>query len=395
MWNQVEPAPPDAILGLTEAFQNDDRPGKVNLGVGVYKDASGTTPVLQCVKEAEQRILEEETTKSYLPIAGQKAYGDEVQKLLFGAPCERAVTVHTPGGTGALRLAAELLKQFSSRSIWVSNPTWANHTNIFKAADLTVRTYPYYKAETHDLDEAALFDALEQVPAGDCVLLHACCHNPTGVDLTPDQWRRIAGLAAQKGFVILVDFAYQGLAEGIEADRAGVETLLGAGIDFFVASSFSKNFGLYRERTGALTAVTASATDAATAASHMKKNARVIYSNPPAHGGLIVTTVLQDAALLEQWKRELTAMRDRINGTRKELADGLAARGVPQDFSFMTRQKGMFSLSGLNKDQVACLREQNAVYIVGSGRINVAGLAPEHMDAVCDAVAGVMKKQTG
>ncbi len=392
MWNEVEAAPADAILGLTEAFKNDARPEKVNLGVGVYKDEAGATPVLDSVKAAEKKLLDAETTKSYMPIAGEAAYGTAVQKMIFGDVCDRAATVHTPGGTGALRLAGEVLKAFSSKTLWVSNPTWANHKNIFAASGLTIQDYPYYNAETKALDEETFFQALEKIPAGDAVLLHACCHNPTGVDLNAAQWDRVAALAQTNGWIALIDFAYQGFGESIEADRKSVETFLAAGVDFFVASSFSKNFGLYRERTGALTAIAATPDAAQTAASHMKKNARVIYSNPPAHGGLIVTTLLQDAELSKVWKNELDAMRDRIAGMRAALADGLAARGVAMDCSFMTQQNGMFSFSGLNKEQVAFLREEKAIYIVGSGRINVAGLTPENMNGVCDAIAEAMSR---
>lgn len=392
MWNEVEAAPADAILGLTEAFKNDARPEKVNLGVGVYKDEAGATPVLNSVKAAERKLLEAEATKSYMPIAGDAAYGAAVQTMIFGDVCDRAATVHTPGGTGALRLAGEVLKAFSSKTIWVSNPTWANHKNIFAASGLTIQDYPYYNAETKALDEETFFQALEKIPAGDAVLLHACCHNPTGVDLNAAQWDRVAALAQTNGWTALIDFAYQGFGESIEADRKSVETFLAAGVDFFVASSFSKNFGLYRERTGALTAIAATPDAAQTAASHMKKNARVIYSNPPAHGGLIVTTLLQDAELSKVWKNELDAMRDRIAGMRAALAAGLAARGVAMDCSFMTQQNGMFSFSGLNKEQVAFLREEKAIYIVGSGRINVAGLTPENMNGVCDAIAEAMSR---
>ncbi len=392
MWNEVQAAPADAILGLTEAFKSDARPEKVNLGVGVYKDETGATPILNSVKAAERKLLEAETTKSYMPIAGEAAYGIEVQKMIFGDVCDRAATVHTPGGTGALRLAGELLKSFSSKTIWVSNPTWANHKNIFNASSLTIQDYPYYDANTKTLDEEAFFAALEAVPAGDAVLLHACCHNPTGVDLNAAQWDRVAALAKANGWTALIDFAYQGFGESIEADRKSVETFLAAGVDFFVASSFSKNFGLYRERTGALTAVAATAADAATAMSHMKAAARVSYSNPPAHGGLIVTTLLQDAELSKVWKTELDTMRERIAGMRAALADGLTARGVSMDCSFMTQQNGMFSFSGLNKEQVNFLREEKAIYIVGSGRINVAGLTPKNMDGVCEAIAEAMKR---
>ncbi len=391
MWKSVEAAPPDAILGLTEAFKNDSRPEKVNLGVGVYKDEAGSTPVLKAVKKAEKLLLAAEKTKSYMPIAGEAAYGDEVQKMIFGSVCDRAGTAHTPGGTGALRLAGELLKAFSSKTIWMSNPTWANHNNIFAAAGLTVKEYPYYNPATKSLDSEGFFAALEKIPEGDAVLLHACCHNPTGVDLTADQWTEVAKLASEKGWVPFVDFAYQGFGESLEADRAGVEAMLNTGIEFLVASSFSKNFGLYRERTGALTVVAGSADEAAVAMSYVKKTARVIYSNPPAHGGLIVTAILQDSGLSKLWQKELDVMRDRIAGMRIALADGLKQRGVPMDCSFITQQKGMFSFSGLNKEQVDFLREEKAIYIVGSGRINVAGLTPGNMNTVCDAIAESFK----
>jgi len=392
MWNGIQAAPEDAILGLTEAFKKDTRFAKVNLGVGVYKDDDGYTPILDSVKAAEKKIFETQNTKSYMPIAGEATYGEEVQKMIFGSLCDRAQTVHTPGGTGALRVAVELLRQFSSKTVWVSNPTWANHNNIFEAAGLTVKSYPYYNAKTKDLDADGFFAALEKIPAGDCVLLHACCHNPSGVDLSAKQWKKVAAIAAENGWAALVDFAYQGFGISIEADRVGVEELLKSGIDFFVASSFSKNFGLYRERTGALTAVVATPTNAETAMSHMKATARVMYSNPPAHGGMIVTTILKDAELSKLWKSELDGMRDHMARARIALAEGLTQRGVPMDCSFMTKQKGMFSFSGLTKDQVSFLKEEKAIYIVGSGRINVAGLTHGNLGFVCDAVAEAMKR---
>lgn len=392
MWNGIQAAPEDAILGLTEAFKKDTRFAKVNLGVGVYKDDDGHTPILDSVKAAEKKIFETQNTKSYMPIAGEAAYGEEVQKMIFGSLCDRAQTVHTPGGTGALRVAAELLRQFSSKTIWVSNPTWANHNNIFEAAGLTVKSYPYYDAKTKDLDSSGFFAALEKIPAGDCVLLHACCHNPSGVDISAEQWKQVAAIAQKNGWSALVDFAYQGFGIGLEADRIGVEEMLKSGIGFFVASSFSKNFGLYRERTGALTAIAATPADAETAMSHMKATARVLYSNPPAHGGMIVTTILKDAELSKLWKSELDGMREHIAQARAALAEGLTARGVPMDCSFMTRQKGMFSFSGLTKDQVEFLKKEKAIYIVGSGRINVAGLTHGNLGFVCDAVAEAMKR---
>ncbi len=392
MWNKVTPAPEDAILGLTEAFKKDPRFAKVNLGVGVYKDDEGHTPILDSVKAAEKRIIETQNTKSYMPIAGEAAYGDEVQKMIFGSLCVRSATIHTPGGTGALRAAADLLAKFSSKTIWVSNPTWANHNNIFEAAGLTVKTYPYYDAKTKDLDADGFLSALEKIPSGDCVLLHACCHNPSGVDISAEQWQQVAQIAQKNGWSALVDFAYQGFGVSLEADRVGVEALLAAGIDMFIASSFSKNFGLYRERTGALTAVAATPADAETAMSHLKATARVLYSNPPAHGGMIVTTILKDKELSKLWRSELDGMRDHIAQARTALAEGLTQRGVPMDCAFMIRQKGMFSFSGLTKDQVNFLREEKAIYIVGSGRINVAGLTHGNLGFVCDAVAEAMKR---
>lgn len=392
MWKNVTPAPEDAILGLTEAFKKDPRFGKINLGVGVYKDEEGHTPILESVKAAEKRIFEKENTKSYMPIAGETVYGDEVQKMIFGSLCNRSATIHTPGGTGALRVAADLLAKFSSKTIWVSNPTWANHNNIFEAAGLTVKSYPYYNAKTKDLDADGFFSALEKIPAGDCVLLHACCHNPSGVDISTAQWKQVAAIAQKNGWSALVDFAYQGFGESLEADRIGVETLMAAGVEMLIASSFSKNFGLYRDRTGALTAVAATPVEAETAMSHMKAMARVLYSNPPAHGGMIVTTILKDKELSKLWRSELDAMRDRIAHARAALASGLTERGVPMDCSFMVQQKGMFSFSGLNKDQVNFLKDEKAIYIVGSGRINVAGLTPDNMSGVCDAIAEAMKR---
>jgi aspartate/tyrosine/aromatic aminotransferase len=392
MWKNIEAAPADPILGLTEAFKADKRAEKVNLGVGVYKDEQGQTPVLRAVKEAEKILLEAEKTKSYMPITGEAAYGNAVQTLLFGAVNERAVTAHTPGGTGALRLAGELLKLFSSKTIWVSSPTWANHKNIFTASGLRIKDYPYYDANSKALDEDAFFQALENIPAGDAVLLHACCHNPTGVDLSATQWERVADIAKNKGWTAVIDFAYQGFGESLEIDRQGVEAFLNTGASFFVTSSFSKNFGLYRERTGALTAVAGSAEEAAIAVSHIKKQARVLYSNPPAHGGLVVTTILADETLTKLWKQELKDMRCRIAGMRRELAEGLASRDVQMDCSFMTQQNGMFSFSGLSKDQVDFLRQEKALYIVGSGRINVAGLTPQNMNGVCDAIAEAMTR---
>ena len=397
MWKEIKAAPADAILGLTEAFKKDSNPKKVNLGVGVYKDDQGTTPILQCIKAAERTLLESQTTKGYLPISGSPAYAANVQKLLFGAEHEvitskRAMTVHTPGGTGALRVGADLLRQFNPEAkLWVSSPTWANHKGIFTAAKFEINDYPYYDSATKAVDFPALLAALENVPAGDVVLMHVCCHNPTGVDLSIEQWEQVVAVAASKGWIPFLDFAYQGFGSGIEEDRRAVELFVAAGIDLFIASSFSKNFGLYNERTGALTIVSPSADEATVAMSHLKKTIRVNYSNPPAHGGLSASTVLDDSTLYEQWIGEVAEMRERIKAMRTALVDGLAARGVEQDFSFIKQQRGMFSFSGLSDEAVAWLRENKSIYIVKGGRINLAGLTSANIDYVCDAIAEVLK----
>lgn len=397
MWKNIQAAPADSILGLTEAFKKDANPAKVNLGVGVYKDDAGQTPVLRCVKEAEKILLEKENTKSYLPISGDPTYGSCVQKLLFGEKSEvisssRAATVHAPGGTGALRVGAELLKKFSGDGkVWISSPTWANHKGIFSAAGFELKDYGYYDKNTMSLDFPAMLASLNEVAAGDIVLLHACCHNPSGVDLSDEQWTQVAGMAKEKGWIPFLDFAYQGFGAGVTEDRFGIEQFAATGVDFFVANSFSKNFGLYNERTGALTIVSPTAAESEVAMSHLKTTVRVIYSNPPAHGGLVVAAILSDKELTGQWLGELGAMRDRIVSMRSALVDGLAARGVDRDFSFIKEQRGMFSFSGLNDDIVNWLRENKGIYVVGGGRINLAGLTTANIDYVCDAIAEALK----
>ena len=396
MFEQVEMAPPDAILGLTEAFKSDTRPGKINLGVGVYKTAENETPVLECVQRAGERVVQAETTKSYLPIPGSPVYGSCVREMLFGADSEivqneRAVTAQTPGGTAALRVGGDLIKKsFPSAAIWLSDPTWANHNGVFGAAGLETKAYPYYDAADKSLAFDDMMAVLAQVPAGDVVLFHACCHNPTGMDPNAEQWKAIAALAADRGFLPFVDFAYQGFGDGLEGDAAGLRAFCRPGCELMVSSSFSKNFGLYKERVGALTIVADSADAAARVFSQLKTCIRRNYSNPPAHGGALVTTVLGDPELRTLWEGEVKEMRDRINGMRKLFVGTLKAKGVEQDFSFIATQRGMFSFSGLNKDQVATLREEHAIYIVGSGRINVAGMTPGNMDALCEAIAQVL-----
>ena len=393
MWKGVHAAPVDSIFGLTEAFKNDSNPRKVNLGVGVYQDDDGNTPILKCVKKAERMLLENECTKSYLPISGDPLYGANVQQLLFGGESEviahkRAVTAHAPGGTGALRVGAQLLKKMRPQAkVWVSSPTWANHVGIFADTGVELKEYAYYDAATHGLDSEGMFASLEEIPQGDIVLLHACCHNPSGVDPSEEQWRRLVAIAKEKQWLPFLDFAYQGLGDGVKRDRICVEIMAEACIDFIVASSFSKNFGLYNERTGALTIVAPSAAEAEVAMSHLKKTVRGRYSNPPAHGGLTVAAILDSEELCSLWRRELGAMRERIIAMRTALVDGLAARGVAGDFSYIKQQRGMFSFSGLDDETVAWLRDNRGIYVVGGGRINVAGLTTKNVDYVCDAIS--------
>jgi aspartate aminotransferase len=396
MFENVKAAPPDPILGITDAFKKDDRKEKINLSVGVYQDDAGKTPILPSVKEAERRLVELEGTKSYKPINGDPVYGSAVRQLLFGAGNElvdggRAVTCHTPGGTGALRLAADFLwTVVGSKKIWMSDPTWANHPAIFSAAGFEVADYTYFDAARSSLDFAGMKKALGQVKAGDVVLLHACCHNPSGVDPTPEQWTEIADLLKAKGALPLVDFAYQGFGVGIEEDAAGVRSLAKIFDEMLICSSFSKNFGLYNERTGALTVQAGNVNSASDVLSQLKVCARTNYSNPPAHGGSIITTILGDEKLNAQWTAELNEMRARIKTMRSALVDGLTAAGAKSDFSYIKDQKGMFSFSGLTKAQVESLKKDYGIYIVGSGRINVAGITSSNIGPLCKAIVSVL-----
>lgn len=398
MFRDISPAPRDAILGLTEAFQRDPNPHKINLGVGVYKDATGNTPVLQAVKRAEEKLLREETTKSYLGIAGSPDYARCVQELLFPAEHEalaggRLATAHTPGGTGALRVAADFLKRnFPDARVWLSQPTWPNHPAIFKAAGVETKTYPYFDKTTNGIAFDAMLDALRQIPVGDVLLLHGCCHNPTGVDPAPEQWREIAEIVRERKLLPLVDFAYQGFGAGLREDAMGLETLCGPGQEMLVCSSFSKNFGLYRERVGALTLVAEDAETADKAQSQVKAAIRANYSNPPAHGGAAATAILSDGELRTLWENELTGMRARIHGMRNLFVETLKTKGAPGDFSFIARQRGMFSFSGLTLEQVRALRDEYSIYIVDSGRLNVAGMTEANMDRLCQAIADVLKR---
>ena len=396
MFEKVQIAPPDPILGLTEMFKADPNPDKINLSVGVYQDASGKTPVLATVKEAEKRILEQEKSKGYLPMTGEPVYCAQVQELLFGEGHEiitskRATTAQCPGGTGALRVAGDYLNTLHpGAKIWLSNPTWANHNTIFTAAGLTCEKYDYRDPVTNGLDFDAMCASIKTIPKGDVILLHGCCHNPTGIDPTPEQWARIGDLLAEQGVLPLVDFAYQGLGSGIEEDRAGLLELTKKVKQMLICSSFSKNFGLYRERTGALTVVADDAAQAATVMSQVKLRIRYNYSNPPSHGGQIVATVLSDKELKARWIEEVADIRNRINEMRHLLVKTLKEKGLEQDFSPIIEQCGMFSVTRLTKEQVTQLREKHSIYIVDSGRINVAGLTHDNMDRLCEALKSVL-----
>ena len=396
MFEKVEPAPPDAILGLNEAFQADSNPGKINLSVGQFKDADGKTPILGSVKRAEELLLKEESSKGYLGITGDIEYGKKVPEMLFGNQHpllaeERIATIQSPGGTGALRIAADFVAtNFPKSTVWLSDPTWPNHPNIFSAAGVPLQTYAYYDAESFSLNFEAMLTALESIPAGDFVMLHGCCHNPTGVDLTVDQWDRVGQVLQRIGATPIVDFAYQGFGDGIEQDASGLRTLSRYVDEMLVCSSFSKNFGLYCERVGAMTCLAPSIAAKDAVISRAKKCVRANYSNPPAHGAKIVARVLNDDELVEQWKTELADMRNRILSLREQIAQTMQTLGSSVDFGFITEQRGMFSFTGLSREQVQRLRNEHSVYVVGNGRINVAGLKDDQVKTACQAIVSVL-----
>ncbi len=393
---RVEPAPRDPILGLIEAFNHDTRPQKVNLGVGVYFTEEGRIPVLRAVADAERRRAAEPAARGYLPIEGIAAYDSATQKLILGADSPligqgRVITAQALGGTGALRIGADLLRRVLPDSrVAISEPSWENHRAIFEAAGFTVVTYPYYNADTQGLDFSGMLNGLRALPARTIVTLHACCHNPTGVDLTLDQWRQVVDVVKLGDLVPFLDIAYQGFGEGIEPDGAAVRLFADAGLTFLVASSFSKSFSLYGERVGALTIVDQSQDESARVLSQLKRVIRANYSTPPTHGGMVVVTVLNTPELRAAWEAELGEMRARIKSMRRHLAQGLAARTKKRDFSFIERQNGMFSYTGLTADQVQRLRDEFGIYAVSTGRICVAALNSKNIDYVADSIAKVL-----
>lgn len=392
----LEMAPRDPILGVTEAFNADPNPDKVNLGVGVYCDDGGKVPVLESVRRAEQKLAESPLPRNYLPIDGLQAYDRAVQGLVFGENSEalragRIVTVQTLGGTGGLKVGADLLRRINPEAgLWISDPSWENHRALFEYAGYTVNTYPYYHAPSHGVDFDAMMRSLGTLPAGSVTVLHACCHNPTGVDLDAGQWERVIEVVNARGLVPFLDLAYQGFAEGIDADAHAVRRFTESCPAVFVSSSFSKSLSLYGERVGALSVVTRDADEAARTLSQLKRVIRTNYSNPPTHGGQAVAMVLTTPELRTLWERELGGMRERIKLMRRQLVEKIRAIRADFDFSFVVRQRGMFSYSGLSREQVRRLREEYSVYAIESGRICVAALNSRNIDYVARAVASVL-----
>lgn len=398
MLDQLDLAPPDPILGLTEAHAADPRPDKINLGVGVYQDEHGRTPVLEVVKEAERRLLAEERTKSYLPIAGIAAFDDAVERLVLGRSGSLADgrglgTTQTPGGTGALRVAAELLRvRLGAPTVWISNPSWPNHEQVFGAASLRVAHYGYLDAAGIEVDVDRMLADLESARPGDVVVLHGCCHNPTGADPSQEGWRRISEFLAERRLLPVLDLAYLGFVDGFEEDGAGARTVCAGVPDAVLCTSFSKNFGLYRERIGAMTVVTATPEAARAASSQVARCARACWSNPPAHGGAVVAVILGAPELHARWREELADMRQRIAEMRRAFANALDAAGIalkPSGNDFVVRQRGLFSFTGLDGEAVATLRRDHAVFMAGSGRINVAGITKANLPRLIDAIGTV------
>lgn len=397
LFSAIELAPPDPILGLNEAFNADARPNKVNLGVGVYLAEDGKIPLLESVRQAEAARLQTPTARGYLPIDGLAAYDLGVQRLLFGEDSDlikqgRLVTAQSLGGTGALTIGADFLKRLLPEArVLISDPSWENHRGLFEAAGFAVGSYPYYDASTHGLNFAGMCASLQAANPRTIVVLHACCHNPTGVDPTAEQWKQIVSIVRERNLVAFLDLAYQGFADGIEPDSAVVRAFAASGAEFFVASSFSKSFSLYGERVGALTIVTASAEESKRVLSQLKRIIRTNYSNPPTHGGALVAAILGSPELRTRWESELATMRERIKSMRERLTTLLSERISGQDFSFVRRQRGMFSYSGMTSVQVERLRTEFAIYAVSTGRICVAALNRKNIEPVADAIAAVVR----
>jgi aromatic-amino-acid transaminase len=392
----IEMAPRDPILGITEAFNADQHPEKTNLGVGVYYDDNGKVPLLGCVQKAETLLMEKLAPRTYLPIEGLAAYDKAVQELVFGANSEvvtskRAITAQAIGGTGALKLGADFLKRFSPNAqVYISDPSWENHRALFESAGFVVNNYPYYDTITKGVNFDGMLASLQSMPAGSIVLLHACCHTPTGADLTDHQWAQVIQVVAQRGLVPFLDMAYQGFGDGIAEDGKVVGMFAAAGGPLFVSNSFSKSFSLYGERVGALSIVAANSEEAARLMSQLKRVIRTNYSNPPMHGGQVVAMALATPELRKLWEEELAGMRVRIKAMRQALVDKLKAKAPQHNFDFVIQQRGMFSYSGLTKAQVERLKTEFSIYAVDTGRICVAALNSRNIDRVVDAIAKVL-----
>jgi len=395
LFSAIDMAPRDPILGITEAFNADQNPAKINLGVGVYYDDNGKVPLLACVQKAEEILIAAPAPRTYLPIEGLAAYDKAVQELVFGADSaviqeKRAITVQAIGGTGALKIGADFLKRFApDAQVYISDPSWENHRALFESAGFTVNNYSYYDPGTHGVNFAGMIADIKAMPAGSIVLLHACCHNPTGADLTSAQWDEVIAAVTGGGLVPFLDMAYQGFGAGIAEDGAVVRRFADAGGPLLVSNSFSKSFSLYGERVGALSVVAASGEEAARLMSQVKRVVRTNYSNPPVHGGKVVATVLTTPELRQLWEDELAGMRVRIKEMREAFVAKLKAKAPSHDFDFVRDQVGMFSYSGLTKEQVGKLREQS-IYAVDTGRICVAALNSRNIDTVIDAIAKVL-----
>ncbi|MGH1372874.1 MAG: aromatic amino acid transaminase [Cellvibrionaceae bacterium] len=391
MFERLQPLPSDPILGLSSAFRQDNNPNKVDLGVGVYKDEQGNTPILNSVVEAQRWVQQHELSKAYQGPVGNIGFNQRMQSLIFGdnSPlADRLTTLQTPGGCGALWLGAKLIANSrGAATIWVSRPTWANHIPLMEGAGLTIKEYPYYDASTQKVDVDAMMAALAEVPAGDLVLLHGCCHNPCGTDLSLDDWRAIADLSLKNGFTPFVDLAYQGFGDGLEEDVQGLRLLANAVPEMLVAGSCSKNFGLYRERTGVLSVLANTPAAAGIVFSHMQNAARAVYSMPPAHGASVVDAILSNHELKTQWQGEVKEMRERIKSLRENLSAALAPYG---DFDFIPQQRGMFSFLGLTVEQVERLKAEYSIYMVNSSRINLAGINQANLPYLAQSIGKVL-----
>lgn len=394
MFETLERKPPDAILKLIAEFEKDPRDRKVDLGVGVYRDAAGNTPVFRAVKAAEKRLLETQTSKSYLGIRGAADFCEAMQALVLGDDSggnERVVTLQTPGGSGALRVAAGvILRANPDATLWFSDPTWNNHVPLLGGAGLKLETYPYYDTERNELRFDAMCEALNRIPAGDVVLLHGCCHNPTGMDLLPDQWDEITDRIVDRGLVPFIDIAYQGFADGLDEDAYGIRGMLERVPEMLVAASCSKNFGLYRDRVGLLAFLSSSAESAEIISSQALNIVRTMYSLPPDHGAAAVTMILDDPQLCADWLEELTRMRERTREMRQLLVAGLGRTAPERNFSHIERGKGLFCYLGVTPDQVAAMKRDHGIYLVDTGRINVCGITRENVDYLSDSIAAVL-----